>query len=67
MTANQIATWANVGVILVNAGITIVGGIQNLIKTAHPDVTEAEVNTILDWIINDATIRKARAEAEARN
>jgi hypothetical protein len=61
----EIDVWIQIGTLLLNAGLVISGGIQSLIHSVHPGATEGQLNAILDGIIADATVRKARADAEA--
>jgi hypothetical protein len=65
MTAAQIVAWIQVVNVLVSAGIATVSEIRAwmaALKSPTP-LTEAEMNTILDSVAQDAITRAAQAKA----
>ncbi len=64
MNPAEILTWIQVGTILVNSGISTAHGVSSLIKS-NSNATDAELNTILDGIILNATKHKNLADKDA--
>ena len=66
MDSARLMAWMQASQILVAAGVATVTQIRGLIAAMSPDVTDDDLNQIIDTVIADATRRKAQAEADAR-
>lgn len=60
MTAQQVLAWAQ----LIMAGAASVQQVRGFLASLHPGVTDDELNAALQTIVDDATRRKALAEAD---
>ncbi len=67
MTIQQALAWANAGQQLVIVGIATVENIRAWIKSLHPNISEADLNAILDSIAAGASRHKTLADADAGN
>lgn len=62
-----IVAWMQLGQTLAVLGVNAAKGIRDAIRSVHGDgLTEAELDRIVNDVINDATRRKLMAESDAR-
>ncbi len=65
MTPDQILAWIQIAQVALQAGIATEQQIAAWFKSVHgTQMTDAEMDTILDGVIADAQKRKALADAE---
>lgn len=64
MTPAELQAWIQVSGILINSGIATVNQIRTLIKGFRRDLSEDQMDAIVQGVIDDAKTRKAKAEAE---
>lgn len=60
-----IVAWVQLAQQLAVLGINAANGIKNAVKALQPDVTDSELNAIIQATKDDASRRKALAEADA--
>lgn len=65
MNVQQVIAWVQAGQLLVSVGAATVETIRGWVKGQNPDMTDAELNTILDAVIAGAAAHKALADADA--
>lgn len=65
LTIAQIAAWIAAGQQLVAVGVATAENIKTWIKALHPDLSDADLNAILDAIVAGASRHKALADADA--
>jgi hypothetical protein len=64
MDISQIAAWIQAGQLLVAAGTAAVTDIRTWMASKNPGLTEAELNSICDIIITNATAHKRLADLD---
>jgi len=67
MTSQALEAWLQAGMLLYSFGGVALAKIKDAIHAAHPEATEAQLNALLEAIKEDATRRKALADADAGN
>ena len=66
ITTEDIQAYAAIATILLTAGKDVAAGIKALLAALHgPTMTDAELNAICQQVVQDATRRKAMADADA--
>lgn len=61
----SIIAWVQLSQQLALLGINAAAGIRNAVKAMQPDVTDEQLNAIVQSVIDDATRRKQLAQADA--
>lgn len=65
LNPQTIVAWVNLAQQLALLGINAANGIKNAVKALQPDVTDDQLNKIVQAVIDDAQRRKILAEADA--
>ena len=66
MTVNALLAWTNFAQVAIPLGIATVAQIKTWITEAHgKQMTDAELNVVLQFVLDDATRRRALAIADA--
>lgn len=65
MSPEQMQAWIQVTGLLVHTGIATFAQVRSTINGFHKDMTDEQMDAIVNGVIEDATRRKALAEREA--
>lgn len=66
MSLQQALVWVQIGQQLMTVGIATAEQIRTFIKAVHPNLSDADLNAILDTITAGATRHRALADADAQ-
>ena len=66
INTQSILAWVQLSQQLAVLGINAAAGIRNAIRAMQPDVSDEQLNAIVQNVIEDATRRKLLAESDAR-